>query len=351
MESTDFLSEVQRQYGVAFKSQNPNLFDVVFEIGGKKLYVDKLRLSIISTTFESMLSDRWTSKNNIIPIKDYKFDDFKEFLSFIYSGKCNLNDSNIMAILDMAEFYQIKHLKELCDKYLSNVEIKFTNVFIFMEISNRYLMKQIKKPLQDFINQNFSDLIKSYQFLNSNKAAFKEFVPYDFIKLEEIFQAVYEWAEVQVVKKQKESNDKNFNMNDAIKTQLTEVFPNIPFKKMEFRFFNTLAIKITNLHGHTIFGSFTYNNADAIELVKSLKNRESDSEPNCIIYWKTNCKTPATPSPLKKRDGSKWYLIYDSFGDVCVKNSITINTNDYLIAETFSETDFVFTPKCKINIE
>uniref|UniRef100_A0A914PM39 BACK domain-containing protein n=1 Tax=Panagrolaimus davidi TaxID=227884 RepID=A0A914PM39_9BILA len=265
-----------------------------------------------------------------------------------------------MAMLDMAEFYQIKHLKELCDKYLSNVEIKFTNVFIFMEISNKYLMKQIKKPVQDFINQNFSELMKSYEFLNSNKTVIKEFVSYDLIKPEEIFQAVYEWAEVQAVKKQKESNVINFNMNDAIKTQMTEVFPNIPFKKMEliskpFLFtsaeLNDILIKITNLHGHTIFGSFTYNNTDAIKLVKSLKNRESDNEPNCIIYWKTNCKTPEIPSSLKKRDGSKWYLIYDSFGDICVKNSITINTNDYLIAEMFSETDFVFTPKCKIDIE
>uniref|UniRef100_A0A914QBX1 BTB domain-containing protein n=1 Tax=Panagrolaimus davidi TaxID=227884 RepID=A0A914QBX1_9BILA len=370
MESTEFLKEVHRQYVEAFKSQNPNLLDVVFEIEGKKLYADKLRLSIISPKFDSMLSER--SKNDIIPIKDYKFADFKEFLSFIYSGKCNFNDSNIMEILDMAAFYQIKHLKELCEEYLSKIEIKFTNVFKFMEISNKYLLKKLKKPIQRFINQNFSDFFKSYDFLNANKTVIDEFVTYDLISPDEIFQAVYEWAKVQAVKKQKESNEEAFNINDAIKTEMQEFLPNIQFKKMELRFFNKLAIlkpflftsaelndirnsyvkfKITNLHGQSIFGSFTFDNTEAIELVKSLKDRESVNEPDCIIYWKTNCEIPVTPNLLKKRDGSKRYLIYDSCGDLCVKTSITIKSYDYLLAEMDSETDFVFTSKCKIEIE
>uniref|UniRef100_A0A914PQM6 BTB domain-containing protein n=1 Tax=Panagrolaimus davidi TaxID=227884 RepID=A0A914PQM6_9BILA len=240
--SKDFLQEMQRKFNEAFESQIPELFDIVFDVDGQKLYADKLRLTLASTTFESMLSDRWTSKNDIISIKDYLFNDFKELLSFIYSGKCNLNDSNIMAMLDMAEFYQIKHLKELCDAYLSRADIKLTNIFDFMEISNKYLMKQIKKPIQDFINQQFTGFVKSYEFLNANKTIIEEFVSYDLISLNEIFQAVYEWAEVQAVKIQKESNDETFYMNDAIKTQLAEVFPYILFKKMELRFFNTLAI-------------------------------------------------------------------------------------------------------------
>uniref|UniRef100_A0AC35FQX4 Uncharacterized protein n=1 Tax=Panagrolaimus sp. PS1159 TaxID=55785 RepID=A0AC35FQX4_9BILA len=37
-----------------------------------------------------------------------------------------------------------------------------------------------------------------------------EFVSYELISPNEIFQGVYDWAEVQAVKKQKESSDENF---------------------------------------------------------------------------------------------------------------------------------------------
>uniref|UniRef100_A0AC35GQD6 BTB domain-containing protein n=1 Tax=Panagrolaimus sp. PS1159 TaxID=55785 RepID=A0AC35GQD6_9BILA len=93
---------MQRKFNDAFESQK---IDVVFDIGGKKLYADKLRFTLASTTFESMFSDRWSYKNDEIPIKDYSFNDFKGCLLFIYSDKSNLNDGNIMAMLDMAEFY------------------------------------------------------------------------------------------------------------------------------------------------------------------------------------------------------------------------------------------------------
>uniref|UniRef100_A0AC35FYC8 BTB domain-containing protein n=1 Tax=Panagrolaimus sp. PS1159 TaxID=55785 RepID=A0AC35FYC8_9BILA len=62
-----------------FKAQNSEDFDVAFEIDGKKLYADKSRLTKISPTFKSMLSDRWISKNDTISIKDYSFRDFKKF--------------------------------------------------------------------------------------------------------------------------------------------------------------------------------------------------------------------------------------------------------------------------------
>uniref|UniRef100_A0A914Q909 BTB domain-containing protein n=1 Tax=Panagrolaimus davidi TaxID=227884 RepID=A0A914Q909_9BILA len=90
MKSWKYTNNIFSQLEAAFKSQDPELFDIVFEIEGKKLYADKLILSINSSTFKSMLSDRWISKNNSIKIETYKFEDFKELLTFIYSGECNL---------------------------------------------------------------------------------------------------------------------------------------------------------------------------------------------------------------------------------------------------------------------
>uniref|UniRef100_A0A914QXC3 BTB domain-containing protein n=1 Tax=Panagrolaimus davidi TaxID=227884 RepID=A0A914QXC3_9BILA len=302
--SKDFLQEMQRKFNEAFESQIPGMFDTVFEIDGKKLYADKLRLTLASTTFESMLSDRWTSKNNIIPIKDYSFNNFKELLSFIYSGTCNINESNIMAILDMAEFYQIEHLKQLCDAYLSKIEYSMDNIFKFIELSNKYSLVQIKKPIHDFILETFSTFFKSDGFFNADKTIIKEILSDKAVtafKHGEIFQAIYEWAENQATKKQENSSNENFNMNDAIKSEIQDFLPYIQFKKMRSSFLqkfvvkkdflftkdelndileylhSIVTVKVTNILGESIYGNLLLQYSDAIKAIKSLKNCQSDN--------------------------------------------------------------------------
>uniref|UniRef100_A0A914QL55 BTB domain-containing protein n=1 Tax=Panagrolaimus davidi TaxID=227884 RepID=A0A914QL55_9BILA len=375
MASKKFLERVQRKFNDDFKSQNPELFDVAFDIGGKKLYAHKYRLSTISSTFESMLSDRWTSKDDVVPIKDYSFDDFKNFITFLYTGEYKFNNENIFTMLDMAEFYQIQELKELCDKYLSQMEYSLNNFFQVIEAASKYSLTEV----QQFIVQNFSIFVKSDHFLNADKSFIQKIVAFDQIKPEELFQAIYEWAEVQVVKKQKESIDETFNMNDAMKTELTEFLPHIKFKKMRPSFLhgyvvkrgflftyddlsdillkqtNVRTVKVTNKHGQTIYGNLT-NDDDAVGAIESLKNHESRGGFRCS-YWETKCKVPSASIQLKKRDGVKWYLIYRLTPYVklfavitaeCIYNS---GYFDYLLAEMNSDTDFVCTDKCKIEIE
>uniref|UniRef100_A0A914P8I2 BTB domain-containing protein n=1 Tax=Panagrolaimus davidi TaxID=227884 RepID=A0A914P8I2_9BILA len=323
MTSTEFLEEMQRKISVGFKSQNPEMFDTVFEIDGKKLYANKFRLSLASTTFESMLSDRWTSKNDIIPIKDYKFEDFRDFLTFLYTGEYEFNDTNVLVMLDMAEFYQIEHLKKLCEKYLSKMKYTMDNIFHFIDVSDKYSL-------------------------------------------------VYEWAENQATKKQESSCKENFNMNDEIKDQMQDFLPNIKFKKMRSSFLQEfvvtknsmftkdelndilqylhshVTVKVTNLFGESIFGNLMPEYSDAIKAIKSLKNRPSENTRSTVLYWSNiNCKIPSFPSQFKKTDDVKYYLDVFSNGDIGVcQNPGTA----YILAEMTSEKQFEFTQKCKIEI-
>uniref|UniRef100_A0A914YTC1 BTB domain-containing protein n=1 Tax=Panagrolaimus superbus TaxID=310955 RepID=A0A914YTC1_9BILA len=100
MNAQEILYKFQMEKFEIFKSQDPEngKFDVVFEIDGKKLYANKYMLCTTSTTLESMLSDRWTKSNEPIPLHGHTFEDFKEFLTFLYSGKCSLTDNSIFAM-------------------------------------------------------------------------------------------------------------------------------------------------------------------------------------------------------------------------------------------------------------
>uniref|UniRef100_A0A914QRZ9 BTB domain-containing protein n=1 Tax=Panagrolaimus davidi TaxID=227884 RepID=A0A914QRZ9_9BILA len=75
----------------------------------------------VSATLNSWLSDRWTTKDKIIKIEDYSYDNFYQFLCFIYIGKCLLTVETISQLIDMAEYYAVECLKELCDNYFSKI--------------------------------------------------------------------------------------------------------------------------------------------------------------------------------------------------------------------------------------
>uniref|UniRef100_A0A914QSD8 BTB domain-containing protein n=1 Tax=Panagrolaimus davidi TaxID=227884 RepID=A0A914QSD8_9BILA len=380
MKSSKFLDVVSRKLNDGFKSQDPELFDVIFDTEGKKLYADKYRLSMISSTFKSMLSDRWSPKNEAVPIEDYKFEDFKEFLTFIYSGKCSLSDTNIFTILDMSEYYQTEHLKELCDEYLSKMALNLSNIFKVLETSNTYFLIKTKEAITDFIFQNFTTLFKSNEFLKAKKLVIKEIVTVFATKPqpkkhENLFLCIYEGAKNQAnLKKQQFSNNKNFNMNDAIKVEMQEFLPLIEFKKMESSFLlkcvvprsflftqdeladileyskSNFKVTITNNHGKSIFGILSTENNDTIKLIKTINHSESLNFLDYIVYWNSKRQRPSTPSLLKKSDGVLWYLLYSCEGAVAVKHHFNVVDDDYLLAEMFTETNFEFTPKCKIEI-
>uniref|UniRef100_A0A914PQ03 Uncharacterized protein n=1 Tax=Panagrolaimus davidi TaxID=227884 RepID=A0A914PQ03_9BILA len=163
---------------------------------------------------------------------------------------------------------------------------------------------------------------------------------------------VYEWAENQAIVKN-ESNDENLNTNDAIKAEMTPFFKLMKFKKMKPRFLNEYVVKITSINGQSLFCIIdVLNNFDTIKIIKSLKNVPSDNRIFEFIYWKTKCKKPSTPCPLKWRAGVEWYLIYFDDGDIGLRRGSEFDEQQYyLIAEMTAETHFVSTHECKIEIE
>uniref|UniRef100_A0A914PZA1 BTB domain-containing protein n=1 Tax=Panagrolaimus davidi TaxID=227884 RepID=A0A914PZA1_9BILA len=250
-----------------FKSQDQEngYFDLKFEVEGKPIYAHKFMLASVSDVFKRMISDIWNKKETI-EITTNSYNDFYEFLTFVYSGNCKLNDENIFTMVDLSEFYQVKELQQKCDGYLSQKEYTKENILVFLEVKRGFLF----------------------------------------------------------------SHDKLSNILGSIH--------------------GDIEVKVTNSVGNSICG-YLQNNS-AIEIIKTLKNRESDNDVYNVIYWKTECKKPSTPSLLKKRVGIEWYLIYFNDGSIgVVNNSFEIGQNNYLLAEMIAETDFKITSKCKIEIE
>uniref|UniRef100_A0AC34F3L6 BTB domain-containing protein n=1 Tax=Panagrolaimus sp. ES5 TaxID=591445 RepID=A0AC34F3L6_9BILA len=125
-----------------------------------------------------MFSEKWTSKDEPIELNQYSYENYKELLTFIYSGTCELNDNNIISIVDMAEMYEIIDLKEYCDDNFPSQNFDNTNVFNWIEFANKYSLTKLNEDLEEFVKPQFCELLESDQFFLSNKFVIEGFVKY-----------------------------------------------------------------------------------------------------------------------------------------------------------------------------
>uniref|UniRef100_A0AC35G979 BTB domain-containing protein n=1 Tax=Panagrolaimus sp. PS1159 TaxID=55785 RepID=A0AC35G979_9BILA len=272
MDAQKNLYEIQMECFEIFKSQNPEDFDVAFEIDGKKLYADKSRLTKISPTFKSMLSDRWMSKDETFKIETFGYENFKEFITFIYSGECSLNDENIFDMIDIAEFYGVKTFKNACDKYLSHIEYNSENVFRFFEISDIYSLLKLNESTNAFICKNFENILKSETFKSLPKPLMKTVVASYPIRMEEFFEAVFKWAEFQAVKKQ-ELNE-NLNVQETIKEYLVEILQFFKFDQMSIEFLVKFVVRIYDKNGKIMKGVLNCHEMEKVcDVIDSQKNK------------------------------------------------------------------------------
>uniref|UniRef100_A0AC34FN55 BTB domain-containing protein n=1 Tax=Panagrolaimus sp. ES5 TaxID=591445 RepID=A0AC34FN55_9BILA len=296
MNAKEIVYKFQMEKFKVFEAQDPEngKFDIVFEIDGKKLYAHKIMLWSASPTLEAMTSERWTKANDPITIKNYSFDAFKEFLSFVYSGECQLTNDNIMALVDMAEFYDINFLKDLCEEYLTKMELNHDNIYQMIDLASKYSMIKLDKPVIYFISNNLSGFLQSEHFLSLQKPT------------------------------------------------LIGIVNN-----------NKFLVKITDKNGRIMKGELQCDDFEkVVDVIQSLKNESWKNGDEQYLYWPTRHPKPSTPCKLIINPNIKYYLLYDFDGDIAVNSYYTLsdNVNSYLLAEMFVEDGFDFENDCKIEI-
>uniref|UniRef100_A0A914QP23 BTB domain-containing protein n=1 Tax=Panagrolaimus davidi TaxID=227884 RepID=A0A914QP23_9BILA len=351
-----------------FKLQDPDVgqFDVIFEIEGKRLFAHKTMLNLVSDTFSSMLSDRWTSKNEPIKLQNYTFDAFYQFLTFLYSAQCQLTAENIIAMVDIAEFYHVELLKEYCDEFLSNTTFTTENIFHFSELSDKYSLIQLKAAVESYMNK-FSNLGNSAHFMNLGKLEVEKFLIAfkDKAKPEELFQVVYKWAENKML--QNLADNPMLDQHDAIRLEIVDFLCYFDFNKMDMCFLiqfvvprgfifthNELAkilchsyskdtnVTVTNIYGKKATGNLMPNQT-VLDAIKTLTSFSSGIDNG---FWKKRCEIPTTPSLLEKRDSAEYYLLYMADGHVGIKKHHSV-----VESELIPEKDFIVTANCKIKVE
>uniref|UniRef100_A0AC34FYN8 BTB domain-containing protein n=1 Tax=Panagrolaimus sp. ES5 TaxID=591445 RepID=A0AC34FYN8_9BILA len=252
--NTASLDPVQQRYKF-FADQNveEGHFDVTFEFGTQEdsdnnpgnntnapfqqLFAHSFTLWPSSKIFEKTLFGPLAHKGPI-PVLRHSFEDFKEFLTFMYLGKCNIKMENVMALVDLGEYYEVKLLKDQCEEFLTNNSTEIENVLKVYESLKVYSLENAMQIVMEFVAGNTLQILKTEEFLGAQKETILDIVKMKNLtaKQEDLFEGICKWAEHNCPKD-------TVNRNEFLKDKLADMMPLIDFSIMEFNFLNSFVVR------------------------------------------------------------------------------------------------------------
>uniref|UniRef100_A0A914P4M8 BTB domain-containing protein n=1 Tax=Panagrolaimus davidi TaxID=227884 RepID=A0A914P4M8_9BILA len=157
----------------------------------QQLFAHSFTLWPSSKVFEKTLFGPLANQGPI-PVIRHTYDDFKEFLTFMYLGYCNITIKNVLALVDLGEYYEVKLLKDQCDEFLTKNSTKIENVLKVYESLKIYSLENAMKKVMEFVAANTLAILKTYEFLEVQKETILDIVKMVNLNAtqEEIFEAV-----------------------------------------------------------------------------------------------------------------------------------------------------------------
>lgn len=138
--------------------------DVILCLGDEKIPAHKVILASKSPVFDKMFStDMVEAKSNVAKVNNITLDVFQELLRFMYTGKVEKIDKLAVDIFKAAHFYQIEHLKLLCENALRKT-LTVENAVDFLKLADDHDADCLKDHCFVFIMTHLKTIMKSPSF-------------------------------------------------------------------------------------------------------------------------------------------------------------------------------------------
>uniref|UniRef100_A0A914PTY0 BTB domain-containing protein n=1 Tax=Panagrolaimus davidi TaxID=227884 RepID=A0A914PTY0_9BILA len=178
--------------------------DITFVVHGKELQAHKIVLLTRSTVFEAMFNSNLKTKDGKHSIEDPEitYEDFENFLKFLYTDNCKIVEENIKKMLHLSDFYAVKFLADKCIEEIGkwlNAEnvLKYAEIGLLYEKTCSLLDLCLSKLPKFIFNQPLKYYSEKQWVLVSPKLSLKihEKCPRDKNLTEDrLFKKIIEWA-------------------------------------------------------------------------------------------------------------------------------------------------------------
>ncbi|XP_060573661.1 uncharacterized protein LOC132731489 [Ruditapes philippinarum] len=174
--------------------------DVVFQCMGHDkgegvIKAHKNVLASRSSVFQAMFFGPCADTTDVVELKDKEKEILHLFLVYIYSDSITLTEGTASAILEMAHYYQVTNLVQLCSEFLKTV-LTASNVCETLTLAMFYNLYGLRDACCSFIDSHAQDVIQTESFMNISEDCLLYILKGDTLYVEEeyILEAVESWA-------------------------------------------------------------------------------------------------------------------------------------------------------------
>ena len=173
--------------------------DVTVAVNGKEFKAYKVVLAAASPFFLSLLeSDMRERKEQLIEIKleEATASVMEDVLQYIYTGNVSVTEESCHNLIATADYLLLPGLKTLAVEFLKE-KVTVQNCVFNYYFANKYRCMELTEICCSVINLNFSDVLKTDDFLNLDMKQVMEWVSSDDVNVkaeEEVFTGIVEWV-------------------------------------------------------------------------------------------------------------------------------------------------------------
>lgn len=121
-------------------------------------------LACRSPVFKAMLENEMEeSLSGTIKISDVSYDALRAFVNYMYTAEACLDEQMAYELLELAEKYQVKHLKTYCEKFLIS-KLNWDNSVSNFGFAHQHNAKHLLDASLSRITENMDKLTKTEQY-------------------------------------------------------------------------------------------------------------------------------------------------------------------------------------------
>ncbi|XP_060560402.1 BTB/POZ domain-containing protein 6-B-like [Ruditapes philippinarum] len=163
-------------------------------IDGECFLAHKVVLAARSPVFQSMFFGTCADGKDEIYLDKVDTNAFHLFLRYLYSDDLTLSEENASSLLEIAHFYQVLNLVDMCADFLATI-ITVKNAFEVLNVSTFYELITLRNACYAFIDTHADEILQSEEFLQLSADRLHYILKGDTFYTDEkiIFTKVIQW--------------------------------------------------------------------------------------------------------------------------------------------------------------
>ena len=155
----------------------------------------KFVLSSCSPVFFAMFCGELAERSDSVDLPDCEYEGVLEMLRYMYSGKAEINEDNVMQVLYVAKKYILPSLADECVRFLQK-NLNAGNVFCVLSYALQFDEKILVDQCWEVIDRETEEAVKSEGFLTIERSLLEAVVKRNTLTIREVelFKAVDHWA-------------------------------------------------------------------------------------------------------------------------------------------------------------